>query len=293
MDMLLFFQQTMTGVSVGLIYATVAMGLMLLVRAAGLMNFAQGSILAMGAYVGFTLMEKLGISSTLAAMPIGIAIFIVVGIVFCCLCFFPFKRAKWTQAMIICTLGAATVIQELCLMVTKEVKTLKPIIPGSLSINGFVVRYQYFFIMGIMALIMLGLYFLFEKLYCGRIMSAAAQNKYAADLLGIPTNLTTLLTFCLVVCMVGISGWLIAPIYFVNTTLSNFQAKAFASLVIGGFGSLKGAIVGGIIVGLIESYSSYFTMTYKDVVVFGALLLMLAVRPEGLIRNSGAIRDKA
>jgi len=123
-------------------------------------------------------------------------------------------------------------------------------------------------------------------------MAAAAQNKYAADLIGIPTNLTTLITFCLVVIMVGFSGWLLAPIYYVSSSLSMFQARAFASVVIGGFGSLNGAIVGGIVVGLIEAYSTYFTSTYKDVFVFGCLLLMLVFRPTGIIRSQTA-REKA
>nr|WP_283243626.1 branched-chain amino acid ABC transporter permease [Feifania hominis] len=285
----MFLQQTMTGLSVGLVYATVAMGLMLLLRAAGVMNFAQGNLLAMGGYIGFAFMEKLKLSNGVLMVLLGIAVFILVGCIFCGLCFFPFKRSKWPQAMMICTLGAGTVINELCLrLVTTETKALAPIIPGSFSIGGFVIRYQYLFIFGAMILMMTGLFFLFDKMYCGRVMSAAAQNKYAADLLGIPTNLTTIVTFCLVVCMVGFSGWLLAPIYYVSASMATFQARAFASIVIGGFGNLKGAIVGGVVVGLIEAYSTYFTTTYKDVVVFGALLLMLFFRPTGILKSATA-----
>ena len=123
-------------------------------------------------------------------------------------------------------------------------------------------------------------------------MSAAAQNKYAADLLGIPTNLTTMITFCIVVIMVGIAGWLLAPIYRVSSGLAIFQTRAFAAMIIGGFGSLPGAIIGGIIVGLLESYSSYVTSTYKDVIVFGFLLIMLVVRPQGIL-GSKTKADKA
>ena len=290
--MILFLQQTLTGICVGLAYAMVAMGLILLLRAAGVMNFAQGNLMALGAYLAYLFLERLELNPALAIL-LAVITLIAVGVLFCCVCFFPFKRAKWPQAMLICTIGAGTVISECCLaFITKETKSVDPIVAGSLKIGSFIIPYQYFFIFGVTALMMVGLWLLFDKAYCGRVMSAAAQNKYAADLLGIPTNLTTLVTFCIVVLMVGVAGWLLAPVYRVSTSLSIFQARAFASLVIGGFGSLPGAIVGGVIVGLIESYSTYFTTTYKDVVVFGALLLVLAFRPQGIL-GSKTKKDKA
>ena len=97
----------------------------------------------------------------------------------------------------------------------------------------------------------------------------------------------------MVVVLVGFSGWLIAPIFLVRTTLSTFQSKAFASIIIGGYGTLKGAIIGGIIVGLLEAYSSFFTTIYQDIIIYGALLLMLAVRPTGLVRNLTSAKQKA
>lgn len=289
----MFIQQTITGVSVGLAYAMVAMGLILLLRAAGVMNLAQGNMLAMGAYMAFLFLEKLKVSSYLLSVLGAIAIFVLVGVIFCSVCFFPFKRTKWPQAMMICTVGAGTIISECCLhYVTTEVRAVRPIVDGVLRIGDIIIPYQYIFIFAIMLVMMIGLYLLFDKMYCGRVMSAAAQNKYAADLLGIPTNLTTMLTFCIVVIMVGIAGWLLAPIYRVSSGLSIFQTRAFASLIIGGFGSLPGAVLGGVIVGLLESYSTYVTTTYKDVIVFGFLLVMLTFRPQGIL-GSKTKADKA
>lgn len=291
--MTMFIQQTITGVSVGLAYAMVAMGLILLLRAAGVMNLAQGNMLAMGAYMAFLFLEKLKVSSYLLSVLGAIAIFVLVGVIFCSVCFFPFKRTKWPQAMMICTVGAGTIISECCLhYVTTEVRAVRPIVDGVLRIGDIIIPYQYIFIFAIMLVMMIGLYLLFDKMYCGRVMSAAAQNKYAADLLGIPTNLTTMLTFCIVVIMVGIAGWLLAPIYRVSSGLSIFQTRAFASLIIGGFGSLPGAVLGGVIVGLLESYSTYVTTTYKDVIVFGFLLVMLTFRPQGIL-GSKTKADKA
>ena len=291
--MTMFIQQTITGVSVGLAYAMVAMGLILLMRAAGVMNLAQGNMLALGAYMAFLFLEKLKISSYMLSVLAAIAIFIVVGVIFCSVCFFPFKRTKWPQAMMICTVGAGTIISECCLhFVTTETRAVPAIIDGVLRMGDIIIPYQYIFIFVIMLIMMIGLYMLFDKMYCGRVMSAAAQNKYAADLLGIPTSLTTMLTFCIVVIMVGIAGWLLAPIYRVSANLTIFQTRAFAALIIGGFGSLPGAVLGGVIVGLLESYSTYVTTTYKDVIVFGFLLIMLAFRPQGIL-GSKTKTDKA
>lgn len=288
-----FIQQTIIGISVGLAYAMVAMGLILLLRAAGVMNLAQGNLLAMGAYMAFLFLEKLEASSYILSVLGAIAIFVLVGIIFCSICFFPFKRTKWPQAMMICTVGAGTIISECCLhYVTTEVRAVRAIVDGVLRIGNIIIPYQYLFIFAIMLVMMIGLYMLFDKMYCGRVMSAAAQNKYAADLLGIPTNLTTMITFCIVVIMVGIAGWLLAPIYRVSAQLSIFQTRAFAAMIIGGFGSLPGAVIGGIIVGLLESYSTYFTSTYKDVIVFGFLLIMLVFRPQGIL-GSKTKADKA
>jgi len=289
----LFIQQTITGVCVGLAYAMVAMGLILLLRASGVMNLAQGNMLAMGAYMAFLFLEKLEVSSYILSVLGAIAIFILVGVVFCSVCFFPFKRTKWPQAMMICTVGAGTIISECCLhYVTTEVRAVPAIVNGVLRIGEVIIPYQYVFIFAIMVVMMIGLYMLFDKMYCGRVMSAAAQNKYAADLLGIPTNLTTMITFCIVVIMVGIAGWLLAPIYRVSSGLSIFQTRAFSALIIGGFGSLPGAVLGGVIVGLLESYSSYVTTTYKGVIVFGFLLIMLTFRPQGIL-GSKTKADKA
>lgn len=288
-----FLQLTMIGLAVGLIYALVGMGLMLLIRAAGLMNFAQGNILAMGAYVGFTLMERMNLSSGVLQILLALMFFLLFGIVFFAVCFLPFQNAKWPQAMLICTFGVGTIITELCTMfVTAANVTMKPIIKGSLQIGGFVLKYQYLFIMAAAILFILGVYLLFDKLYAGKVMSAAAQNRYAANLIGIPTTLTTMVTFCIICVMVGFSGWLIAPIYMVRSTLSYFQSKAFAGMVIGGWGNLKGAIVGGLIVGLVESYATYFTIAYTDVFVYGFLLIMLAIRPTGLFQGVG-YKEKA
>ncbi|MBQ9592692.1 MAG: branched-chain amino acid ABC transporter permease [Lachnospiraceae bacterium] len=289
-----FFQLTMTGLSLGLIYATVALGIMLLFSAAGVMNFAQGSLLALGAYIGWELMYKMSIPGWILKIVVMFLLLVFIGIIFASVCFLPFKKAKWRQAMLICTMGMAIILPEICLiLISAEQQRMDPIFPGSLQIGSFTLSYQYLFIFVVMIIVMSGIFILFERTYVGNILTAASQNRFAADLLGIPTDLTTIITFCTVVVLVGFAGWMIAPIFLVRTSLNTFQSKAFASIIIGGYGTLKGAIVGGILVGLVEAYSAYFTTLYQDVVIYGVLLLVLAIMPSGIVRNKQNVKEKA
>ena len=277
-----FLQLVAAGLSMGVIYAMLAMGLILLLRAVGVMNFAQGSFLVLGAYTFYYVFEQLGVTGVPGLILMAL-FFMAFGALFMFTCYYPLRRAKWGQAMMITTMGASTVITELCMkIVGPRTYTIQAISPGSLHIGNFILQYQYLFIFGVSVLIMAGIYVLFEKMYAGRALSAASQNKYAAELIGIPTMLTTMAIYMIVMLCAGFAGYLVAPIFFVRTSLTSFQLKAFAGIVIGGFGNLPGAIIGSILIGLVESLSSYVTSTYKDVVVYGIMLLILVIRPQGL-----------
>jgi len=286
-----FLQLTASGLAVGMIYALMAVGLVLLVRAVGTMNFAQGDLLTLGAFVAYWLSVQLGLS--LAGTVIGaILIFAIFGVLFMLTVFWPVRKSSWPQAITICTIGASTIIKNsMTLIWGSRALNIPPILPGSVQICGVYLEKQYFVIIGVAALIIWGVFLLFDKLYCGRIMQAAAQDKYAATIMGIPTFITIAVTFMIVMCIVGIGGYLVAPLFVVSTSLSRLQLRAFAGVVIGGFGNLKGAVIGSIAVGLIESYSSYVTTTYKDAVVFLLLLMVLVLKPSGLFGNR--ISDKA
>lgn len=122
-------------------------------------------------------------------------------------------------------------------------------------------------------------------------MQAAAQDKYAAELLGIPTILTTIATYIISMSLVGIGGYLVAPLFLVSTSLGSFMLKGFAGMVIGGIGNVKGAVLGSLLIGIIESFATLFTTTYKDAVVFMVLIVVLIVRPEGFFGQ--LIKEKA
>lgn len=287
-----FISLTIIGICVGMVYALVAMGLVLLLRAVNVMNFAQGNLLAMGAYIAYYIFYRAKFSG-IAAILILLAALIFCGAVFMLSTYWPLRNNKWEQAPMLCTMGAGTAIAELCtLFVGPRQYSFAPIIDGTVNLLGYNLAYQYIFIFVFCLLCMVGIYMLFDKMYVGRCMAAAAQNPTAASLMGIPTFWTTMFTYIIVLVTVGLGGYMIAPIYFVRSTLSTFQSKAFAALVIGGYGNLKGAVIGGLLVGLIESYSSYVTTTYKDVIVFGVLILVLIFKPDGLFRGVG-FKEKA
>ena len=138
---------------------------------------------------------------------------------------------------------------------------------------------------------MFGVYFLFEKTFIGKIMQATAQDRYAAELIGVPTMIAIACTYMISMILSGTGGWLAAPLFLVSQTLGSMAQKAFAGIVLGGFGSIKGAIIGCLTIGLIESFSVIITDSYKDAIVFLVLIIVLVVRPTGIFGEK--ISEKA
>jgi len=281
-----FMQLSVNGVAMGMIYALMAMGLILLIRAIGVMNFAQGDLLMLGAFVTWSLTNQVKLPLPLM-IPVAMLCFALIGIIFMFLVYWPLRAASYPTATVISTMGAAMAIREIATITWGSLPLVSaPLVRGILRVEypGGVLRlqYQYLLTIAIGAFLIFLVFMLFEKLYAGKVMQAAAQDKYAAELMGIPTILTTAATYVIVVILASIGGFMIAPVFLVNVTLGSLQLRAFAGVVTGGFGSVKGAIVGSLIIGLVESYSSVFTTTYKDAVVFLVLIIVLLFRPQGI-----------
>jgi branched-chain amino acid transport system permease protein len=278
----MFLSLTASGITMGIVYSMLAVGVILIMRAVGVANLAQGDLLAFGAFTSYFLIHRLDLSG-LSMILLMIIIFVCFGAIFMFTCYYPLRNAKWSMAIMVCTIGAGMIIQEGCLLICGSlIRVMEPIIPGSLKAGTFVLQYQYIIVFLMSAAVLIGTYLLFDKMYAGRAMQAAAQNKYAANLIGIPSVLTTLATYIIVVVIAGIAGYLVGPIFLVRPTLNTLQSKAFSGMVLGGVGTVKGAIIGSLLIGLIESYSTYVTTVYKDVFVFGVLLLTLLIRPHGI-----------
>ena len=162
---------------------------------------------------------------------------------------------------------------------------------GILYLGSVPIQWQYILIVLVGVLFIAGIKLLFDKLYIGKMMQAACQDAYAANLLGIPSQLTILLTYIIVAVVAGFGGYMVAPIYMVRNTLGTLQLRAFAGVVIGGLGSISGALIGSLIVGVVEVFSTMYLSSYKDVTVFVLLILFLIFRPQGIFGEK--IGDKA
>ena len=278
-----FLPLSVSGLCMGMVYALMGMGLVLLMRSVGVMNFAQGDLMVIGAYISFWLTNELNLP-TIPMLFCCLIIFSLNAAIFMYGCYMPVRNSKWSQSAMICTLGADMIIREaLILLFGAEYKSAEPLVPGLLKMGPVVIEWQYIAVIFLALLVIWAVFSLFDKMYAGKAMMAASQDRYAAQLLGIPINLTIYCTYMIVMIICGLAGWLIAPLFLVSTSLSALQSKVFAGMIIGGLGSLKGAVLGCIVIGLVEAYSTYVTTTYKDVVIFGVLLLMLMIRPQGFL----------
>ena len=289
---------SVNGIAMGMIYALMAMGLILLIRAIGVMNFAQGDLLMFGAFVTCALTVDLKLPLWIM-IPLALISFAVIGVIFMFTVYWPLKDATYPTATVISTMGAAMALKEIATLIWGSLpRSMPPLMKNPKTgkaavLNLFGIKLQWQFVLTIIvgAVLIWLVFVLFEKLYAGRMMQAAAQDKYAAELLGIPTILTTAATYIIVVIMVSSGGYMIAPIFMVSNTLGSLQLRAFAGVVIGGLGNIKGAIIGSLIIGLVESFSTIQFSQYKDAVVFIVLIAMLLVRPQGLFGEK--VADKA
>ena len=287
----MYLQLLIVGIAMGMIYALLALGIVLLVRAVGVLNFAEGQLFMLGAYVTYALTYQAGLP-LYAMLIIAIVIFALFGVLFMFSVYWPLRKSTWGATVIISCLGAATVIKEVAKLIWgSNPLVYEPLVKGTITIAGAKLEYQYLFIIAICIVMIIGVELLFEKLYVGRIMQAAAQNKYAAELLGIATIVTVAVTYALSTTLVGIGGWLVAPLFLVSTSLGDLLLKGFAGMVIGGYGSIKGAVIGSILVGIVESFSALITTTYKNAIVFLLLIVFLIVKPKVLF--SSKISEKA
>jgi len=276
-------QLIITSLAMGIVYGLVAMGFVLIWRAVGVVNFAQGEFLMLGAFTAYTLTEVVG-------MPMGVALGVcafimgLVGVIFHFMTYWPLRKS-WDMTVIISTIGASIALKEIVTLVWGPAPlAVDPLVPGIARFMTVAIEWQFLFTIGIAAVLMGLVFILLEKTYLGHILQATAQDQYAASLIGIPVVVATGLTFAISALITGVGGLLISPIFFVVTTMGGITGlKAFAAVIIGGFGSVEGAIIGGILIGFIDTFSgAYISSTYRDAIVFLCLILALIVRPQGI-----------
>lgn len=285
-------QLLISGASMGIVYGLIAMGMVLIFRSVGIMNFAQGEFLMFGGYFCYTFNQifhlHIVLSLILASCCMG-----VVGVLFMRTSYWPLRSAQ-AKAIIVSAMGASIAFKEGARLIWGSIPvSMDRVIEGAASVGSASVQWQYIAIIVIAAVIMFLVYVLLEKTFIGNLMQATAQDQYMASLTGIPVIFSIGLTFALSAMITGVGGGLLAPIFFLNNTMgATAGAKAFAAIVIGGFGSVQGAIIGGLIVGLVESFGgAYISSTYQLVLIYVVLIAILMLRPQGLFGEK--IQEKA
>jgi branched-chain amino acid transport system permease protein len=286
-------QLLFTGLGVGSIYALVALGFVLIYRATNVVNFAQGDFAMLGAFSMVVLCIDLEWPYWVA-IPLTIAFMAVFGAVFNLAVYYPLRHRSFLP-VIISTIGASILLEN---GVLAAYGPRPQSLPGMFDLPGFNVGEvffdtQYLVILAVTAVLVLLQYLFFERTLIGKKMQAVSQDKEMASLLGIPVAIMIMLTFVYSAVLGGIAGILVAPILFVSVGMgSSIALKAFAASIIGGFGDVKGAIVGGLALGVIETFgAAYISVPYKDAFAFLVLFVFLLVRPQGVFGEK--IAEKA
>lgn len=277
-------QVLFSGLAVGSIYALVSLGLVLIIRTTNVVNFAQGDFAMLGAYAMLTMFTVLKlpyfVSILLALVVMGIF-----GIAFNYGVYYPLRNRSYLPVLI-STLGAAIFMQNtiLALFGPQPAPLAKVFSSQGFELGGVFLDSQYLVILGVTAAAVAFQYFLFEHTLLGKKLQATSQDKDMARLVGIRTAWMIAITFIYSATLGGLAGILVGPILFVSTGMAGVIAlKAFSSTVIGGFGDVTGAIVGGLLLGVVESFgAAYISVPYKDAFGFLLLFVFLLVRPQGI-----------
>ena len=278
-------QLLISGVAQGCIYGLIALGFVLIYKATETVSFAQGDLMMVGAFFGLVAMTMLGFPFWLSvpAAIIGMGLF---GVVLERLVIRPILGQP-AFSIVMLTIGVGYVLRGLITMIPNigtDTHTLPVPYAGELlRLGTLVVSAEQIVVIGVTGLLCAGLFAMFRYSKLGVAMQASSQNQLAAYYMGIPVKRLNGLVWGLAAGVAAVAGLLLAPITFVHANMGFIGLKAFPAAVVGGFGSLPGAIVGGLIIGIVESLSGFYLPDgFKDVAAYVVVLLMLMVKPNGL-----------
>ena len=283
-----FLNYLISGISLGSVYAIIALGYTMVYGIAKMLNFAHGDVIMVGAYVVFTAVSTWG----LPAMPsvlISMAVCTLLGVMIEKIAYKPLRNAASPLAVLITAIGVSYFLQNLALLVFgSNTKSFTSVVPfPALQLAGGQLTITSVTIVTILAciLIVLGLTAFVNKTKPGQAMLAVSEDKGAAQLMGINVNATIALTFAIGSALAAIAGVLLCSAYPSLTPYTGSMPgiKAFVAAVFGGIGSIPGALVGGILLGIIVILGKgYISSQLADAIVFAVLIVVLLVKPTGL-----------
>lgn len=288
-----FLSYLINGISLGSIYAIIALGYTMVYGIAKMLNFAHGDVIMVGGYVCFLSVSNLNLPPVLGVL-LAVLACTILGIVIESFAYRPLRQAT-SLAVLITAIGVSYLLQNVALLLWKSNPRSFPSIVGSGSINLFGLSINYVTITAILTcvVIMIALTLFTSKTKMGKAMRACSEDKSAASLMGINVNATISLTFAIGSALAAIAGVLLCSAYptLSPTTGSMPGIKAFTAAVFGGIGSIPGAMLGGILLGVIEIFSkAYISTQLSDAIVFAVLIIVLLVKPAGLLGKT--IREK-
>jgi len=279
----MLWQQIISGVAVGCIYALVALGFVLIYKATEVINFAQGEFMMIGAFAAYTLIVFFKLPF-LPAFVFTLIFMFLFGILLDRVIFRPLV-GEGAFALVMVTIGLAITLRSLAGMIWTYDTFDFPFVFSEkpLDLGGLVISKVHLTIIVSSVILMSLLYLFFKFTDIGIAMQATSQNQLAAYLMGIGVKKVFLLTWAISAVIAAIAGILIAPISFLHANMGFIGLKAFPAAVLGGFGSIPGAIVGGLIIGLSENLAGgYLTPGFKNIFAYIILILVLMIRPEGI-----------
>lgn len=282
-----FLQYLINGISLGSVYAIIALGYTMVYGIAKMLNFAHGDVIMIGGYIIFTFVSTMGLSPV-AGVIVAVALCMVLGITIERIAYKPLRNASSSLAVLITAIGVSYLLQNIAMLLfgadTKSFKSVVNI--EALKISGITISGVTLVTVISCVVIMAALTLFVNKTKAGQAMQAVSEDKGAAVLMGINVNATIALTFAIGSGLAAIAGALLCSAY---PSLSPYTGsmpgiKAFTAAVFGGIGSIPGAFIGGLLLGIIEILGkAYISSQLSDAIVFAVLILVLIIKPTGIL----------
>ncbi|MDE6182761.1 MAG: branched-chain amino acid ABC transporter permease [Eubacteriales bacterium] len=286
-----FLSQLINGLSIGSVYALVALGYTMVYGIVKLINFAHGDVIMLGSYFILIFTRSMGMPIWLSILA-SMAFCAIFGILIEKVAYKPLRKAPRISALIT-AIGVSILLQNIVTLIKPDPITFPSALNGSVKIGSLEIGYINIvtIVVSFVLMILLTLFIKFSK--AGKAMRAVSEDEGASTLMGINVNNTISLTFAIGSALAAVGGGLYGISYkLIEPTIGSvFGLKAFIAAVIGGIGTIPGAVLGGLIIGIIETFTkAYISSSLTDVIVFAVLIVILLIKPSGLLGKN--IKEK-